>query len=66
MRQFLKLMKGDVVDIRNYKSNIGSVNTSINSGGHEVGHPVNFMGFRLSPLDECEYDCNKNNEKIKP
>jgi len=53
MRQFVKLNKGDVVTLRNYESHSVSLSTSVNSGGHRIGHPVLFMMFLLSP-NECE------------
>jgi len=54
MRQFIKLYKGDTVDVRNWKSASASVTTTTNSGGTQPGHPVFFMSFMLAPIDE---DC---------
>lgn len=60
LRQFLKLHKGDVIDIRNYKSTSINVTTSINSGGALPGIPVFFMAFKLCNLEE---NCHKKNKK---
>ena len=48
MRQFVKLSKGDIIEIRNYESHIGTINTSLNSGGNLVSTNCLFMGFLLS------------------
>ncbi len=56
IRQFVKLYKGDVIDVRNYTSTSVNVTTSLNSGGSIPGIPVFFMGFKLCNLDET---CNK-------
>ena len=50
IRQFIKLTKGDVLSVKNYSSSIGTINTSINTGGLAVGHCAFFMGFMLSPI----------------
>jgi len=52
VRQFVKLSKGDVVTIRNYESNAGALNTEVNTGGTQVGHPVLLMAFMLSPFTD--------------
>jgi len=52
MRQFVKLSKGDTIDVRNWDSLSASVTTTGNSGGNEPGHPCFFMAFMLSPIDE--------------
>lgn len=49
MRQFIKLSKGDIVEVRNYESLAGSIHTPLNSGGSRPGHPCYFMAFLLSP-----------------
>lgn len=48
MRQFIKLCKGDIITIRNYESTMGTLNTTLNSGGLEPGHPCFFMVFMLA------------------
>ena len=48
VRQFIKLCKGDIVTIRNYQSLLGNLNTSLNTGGYEVGNCAFLMGFLLS------------------
>ena len=60
MRQFVKLNKGDVIDIRNFSSTSVDVTTSLNSGGSFPGIPVFFMGFKLCNLDDI---CIKKNKK---
>lgn len=52
VRQFVRLNKGDVVDVRNYISSSVNVTTSLNSGGRLPGIPAFFMGFKLSNIDE--------------
>ena len=59
MRQFVKLCKGDVIDIRNYSSTSINVTTSLNSGGSLPGIPVFFMIFKLSNIDDDNKCCNK-------
>ena len=49
MRQFIKLCKGDIVEVRNYESHAGQIHTPLNSGGTIPGHPCFFMAFLLSP-----------------
>jgi hypothetical protein len=63
LRQFVKLNRGDVVDVRNYSSNTVNLTTSINSGGSLPGIPVFFMGFKLADInDDC---CVKPPKKNK-
>jgi len=60
LRQFISFKKGDVVTIRNYSSYIGTLHTSLNTGGEQVGHPVFFMLFLLCPeehIDSCPPPC---------
>jgi hypothetical protein len=52
IRQILTLNKGDVVDIRNWKSNLGSVSTTQNSGGNYVDMSISLSLIKLSNL--CE------------
>jgi hypothetical protein len=40
--------------IRNYESNAGALNTEINTGGTQIGHPVLLMAFMLSPFTDIE------------
>jgi hypothetical protein len=53
MRQFVKLKKGDVLEVKNYESHAGTVNTSINCGGQAISMSCLFMGFMLSPSTDC-------------
>jgi hypothetical protein len=53
VRQFVKLMKGDIISVRNFESHAGPVSTITNAGGDLVGQSAVFMAFRLCPLDEC-------------
>ncbi len=52
MRQFVKLMKGDMIEIRNYSSYIGTVHTASNAGGNFIGKNSLFMAFLLYALHE--------------
>jgi hypothetical protein len=53
IRQIIKLNKGDVISVRNFASHSGTIHTSQNTGGTQIGHPVMFMAFLLCPFDEC-------------
>jgi hypothetical protein len=55
MRQFIKLNKDDVVEVRNYQSHTGTINNSVNPGGSYVGNNKQFMLFLLTPTCD-EYD----------
>jgi hypothetical protein len=64
IRQFVKLNKGDVVSIRNYKSGQGNVTTAVNPGGSLVGQTALLLVFMLSPCHDhdkvhCENECKK-------
>jgi len=59
IRQFIKLLKGDVINIRNYEAYSAVIETSTNAGGELVGQSVVFMAFKLSPLDDCKPKCDK-------
>lgn len=69
MRQFIKLVKGDILTVKNYESHVGTVHTTLNSGGLEAGHPAFFMIFMLSQdyedswcdtkPEKCEKKCDK-------
>ena len=50
MRQFVKLNKGDVIEVRNYSSYSLTVHTSSNAGGNYIGQNALFMAFLLHPL----------------
>jgi hypothetical protein len=52
LRQFIKLCKGDCINVRNYESNIGTLTSALNTGGNLPGHPAFFMIFLLSPIDD--------------
>jgi hypothetical protein len=54
MRQFIELHRGDIINIRNFDSHAGSINTSTNAGGELVGQNAQFMFFKLSPLPSCK------------
>jgi hypothetical protein len=56
LRQFVKLNKGDRLEIRNYTSSAGTVHTVANAGGEYIGNNVLFMAFMLHPTC-CEPDC---------
>jgi hypothetical protein len=58
MRQFVKLCKGDIVEVRNYESSAGTLHTPLNSGGSRPGHPCFFMAFLLSP--DNDWTSNKS------
>jgi len=58
MRQFVKLCKGDIVEVRNYESSAGTLHTPLNSGGSRPGHPCFFMTFLLSP--DNDWTSNKS------
>lgn len=53
MRQFVKLSKGDIIDIRNYQSNSSTVQTTTTTGGTRVSQTCLFMAFMLSQFDQC-------------
>lgn len=63
MRQFIKLSKGDVIDIRNYQSNSLSVQTTTTTAGALVGQTALFMAFMLSKFDTCDKDKKKDKDK---
>lgn len=69
MRQFIKLGKGDIITIRNYESSMGTLHTTLNSGGLEPGHPCFFMIFMLAQdyedtgCDTKPKKCEKKSEK---
>ncbi len=49
MRQFVKLRKNDVISVKNWESNAGSVNTAENPGGNFPGQNSMIMAFMLTP-----------------
>lgn len=51
-RQFVKLNKGDVVQVKNYTSYANNVHTAINAGGNYIGQNSLFMAFLLHPVYE--------------
>ncbi len=51
LRQTVKLMKNDIITIRNYMSNSGTVNTAENPGGNYIGQSITFMAFLLAPVE---------------
>jgi hypothetical protein len=57
MRQMLPLTKGDVVTIRNWQANAGTINTAINPGGSEPGNSALFMLFQLSNVSSLPPPC---------
>ena len=67
MRQFVKLNKGDSIEVRNYTAHAGTIGTSVNPGGSYVGNNKQFMLFLLTPscepkpeTEECKKDkCKK-------
>lgn len=64
LRQFIKLNKGDVVDVRNYSSHAGTINTSVNPGGLYIGNNKQFLLFLLTPdcEDHVKKECIKDNK----
>lgn len=52
LRQFMQLSCGDVLTVRNYESNAGTLNVARNPGGIEPGCPASLMLLRLSH-DNC-------------
>jgi hypothetical protein len=52
MRQFVRLTKGDTVEVKNYSSLSTTITTTLNSGGSQPGHPCFFMAFMLAPIDD--------------
>jgi hypothetical protein len=56
MRQFVKLNKGDRLEIRNYTSGAGTIHTVANAGGEYIGNNSLFMAFMLHPTCS-EPDC---------
>jgi len=58
MRQFVKLNKGDKLEVRNYTSSAGTIHTVANAGGDYIGNNSLFMAFMLHPTC-CEPDCCK-------
>jgi len=53
MRQFVKLLKGDVITVRNYESHSGALTSGNNAGGELVAQNCLFMVFKLCGLDDC-------------
>ena len=49
MRQFVKFNKGDILTIRNWESNSGTINSAENAGGHQVGVNCIWTMFMLDP-----------------
>jgi len=58
MRQFIRLNAGDVINVRNWESHAGTLTTNLVSGGSQPGHPVKFMVFLLSELDNDSELCS--------
>jgi hypothetical protein len=52
IRQFMKLCKGDVLTINNWKSVVGPVTTSLNPGSIDVSVDVTLLLFKLSPIEK--------------
>lgn len=57
MRQFVRLNAGDVINVRNWESHAGMLTTNLVTGGTQPGHPVKFMVFLLSELDNDSELC---------
>ena len=62
-RQFVKLCRGDVLTVRNFTSNIGTLSSATNAGGSKVGQNALFMLFLLSGHDD---GCKSKYWKAKP
>ena len=71
LRQFVKLDKGDVVQVRNYLSNAGNVTTLLNAGGSFIGNNCLLLAFILHPTcceqdeKQCEVCCKNCKPKNK-
>ena len=52
IRQFVKLNKGDVVTLRNWKSNVNPISTSVNPGGNYISQSYSLMLYQL--FNECD------------
>ena len=48
MRQLVRFKQGDILTVRNYKSLLGDISTSVNPGGSGIGYNANFMLFKLT------------------
>jgi hypothetical protein len=67
MRTILQLNVGDVVNLRNHTTNIGSVDLSVNSGGTDASTNVKIIMYKIAPIqpiceppcDECDDRCDK-------
>jgi hypothetical protein len=67
MRQFVKLNKGDVVQVRNYESNMAEIGSAVNPGGNFISINKQFMLFMLRPTCEQEHESDSESEyKCKP
>lgn len=49
LRQVVELNKGDVINIRNYSSSGGDINTAVNPGGSFVSRNTSFLFFLMTP-----------------
>jgi hypothetical protein len=64
LRQFIKLYKGDVIDVRNWTSISVNITTSVNAGGKLPGIPIFFMLFKLANIEDDDYKtCHKKSSK---
>lgn len=68
MRQFIKLSRGDVITLRNYESNGGTVNIAVNPGGELPGQSIQFMAFLLRQSCDKPHDFTEEEPKppVKP
>ena len=64
LRQFIKLNKGDIVEVRNYSSHAGVITASVNPGGSYIGNNKQFLVFLLTPVcdDHDKDECKKDNK----
>jgi hypothetical protein len=65
MRQFVRLNKGDVVQVKNYLSYANPIHTVINAGGNFIGQNSLLLAFMLHPLEDkvCDPSGNKHHHK---
>lgn len=64
MRQFVRLNKGDIIQVKNHRSYANPVNTVLNAGGNFIGQNSLLLAFMLHPIEEKI--CDPSGNKIKP
>lgn len=66
MRQFVRLNKGDVIQVKNYRSYANPVHTALNAGGNFIGQNSLLLAFMLHPIEDKVCDPSGNKIKSKP